>query len=139
MWFVAWSAMDTKDESPVRGLKNILKKKRAGRDDGTSTLGSDSPTRSTESIVGKTRFRTEPTDNSDIEDSKISKLIPGLGKLKDKKRRKSQPKAEGSIEELRGRSDTPKTPYSGLVVSPSASTLNDERSSLLTSDSEDEG
>ena len=105
--------MDGKDEPSGRGLKNILsKKKRGSRDDANSVFDSNSPTRD-------------------------SKLSLGLGKLKEKNRRKSQVKPGESLEDLRDRSGTPKS-LNSLGVSPSASTLSDERSSLLTSDSDGE-
>ena len=120
--------MDVKDESPARGLKNILKKKRGSRDDAAPTLDSQSPTRDSVESLGKV---AEEADTSG--DSKISKLIPGHAKRREKRRQKSQANT-GSVENLQ---DTPKSSNS-LGLSPSASTLNDERSSLLTSDSDGE-
>ena len=120
--------MDVKDESPARGLKNILKKKRGSRDDAAPTLDSQSPTRDSVESLGKV---AEEADTSG--DSKISKLIPGHAKRREKRRQKSQVNT-GSVENLQG------TPVSSnsLGLSPSASTLNDEHSSLLTSDSDGE-
>ena len=112
--------METKDESPVRNLKNILsKKKKPARKDTASTLGSNSPAR-------------ESTD------SVTDKLLPVLSKRKEKKRRKSQSKQDDSTDNLPANGAQTSKSTESLGVSPSASTLNDERSSLLTSDSDPE-
>ena len=112
--------MDNKEESPVRGLKRILTKpKKNSRDDTSSSLDLNSPSRgSSESVA--------------------SRLIPGHSKRQEKRRRKSQIKGNGSVEGLASNGvHTPKSANS-LGISPSASTLNDEGSSLLTSDSDEE-
>jgi hypothetical protein len=132
--------MDPKDESSARGFKHVLTMKRGSRDD-NSSIASDtkSPIRnSTDSVGSKIISRITNNDDEELSDGKKpKKLIPGLAKLKDRKRRKSQAKAKESLEELRGRNGIPKTP-SSLNLSPSSTTLNDEHSSLLTSDSEED-
>ena len=133
--------MEAKDDSPARSLKSLLsKKKRGSRDDAVSAFDTNihSPLRqSTESVVGKVGNRGDGLDDDGLGDSKISKFIPALGKRREKKRRKSRPQIGESAEDLGGTNGILKSSDS-LGLSRSASTLNDERSSLLTSDSEDE-
>lgn len=131
--------MNVKDESPARGLKNILsKKKQSSREDAISILDSNSPSReSTDSAIAKARSRNDSTDNGDLNDGRISKFIPGIGRRKEKRRRKSQLREGDSVEDFRDRDGAPKSSNS-LGVSPSASTLNEEHSSLLTSDSDED-
>lgn len=131
--------MDGHDGSPARGLKSVLSIKRGSKDDSASfTNEQKTPLReSADATFGKFKSFISSADDGELSDGKRpSKLLPGLAKLKDRKRRKSQAKAE-SVEDLRERNGTPKTPNS-LGLSPSCSTLDDEQNSLVTSDSEEE-
>ena len=131
--------MDVSDGSPARGLRSVLSIKRGSKDDSTPfTNEQRTPVRdSADAAIGKLKSFIGGTDDGELSDGRrSSSLIPGLAKLKDRKRRKSQIKAE-SNEDLRGRNGIPKTPNS-LGLSPSCSTLNDEQNSLMTSDSEEE-
>lgn len=129
------TVMDTKDESPARGLKSMLSKSRRSRDEST-ILANDrgSPVReSGDSVLSKLKARMGSTEDDDLSENKVAKLIPGLGKRKEKKRRKAQ-EVTGSLEELRGRSGKAST-ASSFGNSESLSTLDE---SLMTSESEEE-
>ena len=131
--------MEAKDDSPARGLKSILtKKKRGSRDEAVSVFDRNSPLRqSTESVLSKFGARSDSLDDDNPGDSKISKFKSALGKRREKRRRKSRPQTEESTEDLGGGNGIPKSSDS-LGLSRSASTLNDEHNSLLTSESEDD-
>ena len=108
--------------------------------DGLETSGPDpgSPVRnSSDTVLGKIKARIGTVDDDVLGDGRISKLVPTLGKRRDRKRFRAHKFVEDSTEELRGRSGKGSASNS-LGTSDSLTTLNDERGSLLTSDSEGE-
>ena len=108
--------------------------------DGPESSGPEpgSPARnSSDTVLGKIKARIGTVDEEEISDSRISKFVPALGKRRDKKRHRARKSTEDNTEEFHGRTGKGSTSNS-LGTSESLSTLNDERSSLLTSDSEEE-
>ena len=131
--------MDNKEASPARGLKNILSKTKRNKD-GSDASGLDPGSlvrNSSDTVLGKIKARISTVDEEEGSDNRISKLVPALGKRRDKRRRKALKSTEESTDEPRGRSGKGSTSNS-LGTSDSLGTLTDERSSLLTSDSEEE-
>ena len=131
--------METGEVSPARGIKGILTKPKSSRETSTAPAPENSPRRDSEdSLITKIKSRIGSVDEDEASEGKISKLLPGHNKRKEKRRRKAQDiAAADSTEDLRGRS-TRKNPPSNLSASESLSTPNDEHSSLMTSESEEE-